>query len=408
MKQMPKTVTRQVKVLRNPNPTFVSLVEHGAIQESFKVLKRANPKGQDMAIQKRDTVKKETAATPQPGVRKIVFHNSGYENEEAVRKFLDGNNYTDYVVKAVGDTFVAEAKDVADEQFVDGTIKTVKMVDDGSVIGYVGKLAEQTEKAEKQEEAQPEKAVKMDYWNMYDSNESSVSGVIKDGMSDGVPPGFNEIISATAIAIGNTLKQAGSGRSKTISSIGGEFATMVNKTADLYEKALEKGAKQTDNTQKFVTQFRDGLEELVAKAKAKEPDEDDKPKQKKKKEDEPAPVVEEEKKDETVVQAPAQIDPQTLAALIGKAIGDAVKPITQQLDGLTKKVDTVQDISEDARNKATKAAEEVAAVASQAPTKKSVTEQGNHSKSEEDRRKSVELAQKEGYNRFSNALGLRR
>lgn len=362
-----------------------------------------------MAIKKRDETKKDSNSSAftvgEPGVRKIVLHSSSYEDEASVKKYLDDNGYADFTITKSDNVFIAQGEGVTDDHFEKNSVKSVKMAEDGTVTGFVGKVAKSVEKAEKAEEDKSERTIKMDYWNMYDSSDQHVTGVIKDGMSDGVPPGAQEIMTATAIAIGNALKEAGSSRKGAITTIGGELSTLINATADMYDKVIDKAAKQTENTKKFIETFRADIDVLVAKAKAETTEKKEEVKVAAKKEDE-KPAVEEPKKEEAV-QAPAQVDAQVLAALVGKAIADAVQPLTDQLGQLGKKVDNVQTVAEDARNKSAKAADDVALVASQAPTKKSVGEQGNHSKSDEDRQKSVELSRKEGVNRFANALGMR-
>lgn len=433
MRQEAKTVTRKVKVLKNPNPTFVSLVEHGAIQEPFKVVKKADPnKGHSMAIRKREETSKSDGQT---AVRKIVFDNAKFETVESVQKYLDANGWKDYTVTEKDSTFVASGKDVKDDDFDTKSIKTVKMVDDGSVLGYVGKLAEKANKKPDAEDEQDggadedteggkgktkgkkqERTVKMSYWDMYSSDDQTVSGIIKDGMKDGVPPGCSEILQATAYAMANVIKAAPGDRSSLIKSIGGEFADLINATADLYDGVIDAKATKTDNTKKFAEDFRTELETII-KAKGKKPTGDDATgtgSQVNEKKDEKTETKKDEttseKKDETV-QAPAQ-NLEALAGLIGKSIADAVAPITGAINDLTKKVDTVQEVAEDARNKATKAAEEASAVASQAPTKKSNTEQGSHSASQEEARKASEAAEQarkeNGLRNFGNALGLRR
>lgn len=413
MKQEPKVVTRKVKVLTNPNPTYVSLVKNGAIQEPFKVLKTAE-KGPEMPIQKRET----TTKNGDGAVRKIVFDNSVYETEASVKKYLDDNGYSDYKITKDGATFVAEGKDVKDSDFVAKSIKSVPMSADKSILGYVGTLAEKsetttetTQKDAKGEKTQKqERVVKLSYWDMYSSDDQTVQGVIKDGMKDGVPPGCTEIIQATAYAMANVLKAAPADRKKMIASIGAEFGDLINATADLYDGVIAEKAVKTDNTKKFAEDYRAEVAGIVeAVEKGAKPEKTEKT-EKSETTEKPAPTAKTETTEKTektekteTVQAPA-LD----VAALTEAMTKAIAPLAEKVDGLTKKVDTVQGIAEDARNRATKSAETVEAMASQAPTKKSATEQGEHASTKKEAEVAAEKARKaEGLKNFGNAMGLR-
>lgn len=410
MKQEPKVVTRKVKVLTNPNPTFVSLVKNGAIQEPFKVLKTAE-KGPEMPIQKRET----TTKSGDGAVRKIVFDNSVYETEASVKKYLDDNGYSDYEITKDGATFVAEGKDVKDSDFVAKSIKSVPMTADKTVLGYVGTLAEKTEttteKTEKTEKdakgektQKQERVVKLSYWDMYSSDDQTVQGVIKDGMKDGVPPGCTEIIQATAYAMANVLKAAPSDRKKMIASIGAEFGDLINATADLYDGVIAEKAVKSDNTKKFAEGYRAEVAGIIeAVEKGVKPESTEKT-EKSETPEKPAPTTKTETTEKTeTVQAPA-LD----LAAITDAITKTIAPLSTQVGDLAKKLDAVQGIAEDARNRATKSAETVEAMASQAPTKKSATEQGEHASSRKEAEVAAEKTRKEeGLRNFGNAMGLR-
>lgn len=109
MKRAKTKVKTIVNVLDNPDPRFVSVVDHGANQRSFHTVKRdRNP---------------QEASMPDTAIHKLVFAVEHFADEAAVEKFLKSKNYSDYTITKNGDTF--EVIDTAKEDFGDAELRTV-------------------------------------------------------------------------------------------------------------------------------------------------------------------------------------------------------------------------------------------------------------------------------------------
>jgi len=389
-----KVVSRRVRVLRDPDPKFVSIVTHGANQTPFSSVKAATHQitgEKQMAIKKRDNKAAKSAETEQPkagdtGVRKIVFAQKQFADEAAVQAYLDENEWQGYGITAVKGGFLVEAEGASDDNFTD--LKEVEMLE--GVTATVGKhvspeaTAEETEETETTEtgddaeetettekSASTERVIKLDYWDMYESGGETPSQILKDGMSDGVPPGAQEILTATTYAIGNVLgSQEDSATKRTkLASIGAELGALLADTYDLFAAATAQ-KKVTPNVKKFITGMTSDIDNLVQRAKDIEAEKS-----------ETGDDAEETETTDETLQAPAQkttdtkapaLDTEAIAALIGGAVTKALAPMRKTLDGLTTKVDNAVRVSEAATKAANDAATKVTALATKAPSQKSV------------------------------------
>lgn len=216
------------------------------------------------------TAKKNAGAPAkkQPRVRKLVFDKAQFATEEAVRKYLEENNWSGSVVKADGNTFTASGDGVEDDHFEN--VKSVPM--EQGVIGYVGTLTEEGVKkfnvdegdAAEEGDDEQETVLKFDWYDMHCSDGDSLKEVLEDGMDrDGCPPGVMEIVQASAYAIGNVLKGDKSERTAKLGSIGKELAAYVSKVAEVYDSI--GSAKKTENVKKFEDGFKSFIDQVVAK-----------------------------------------------------------------------------------------------------------------------------------------------
>lgn len=395
MKQAPKTVHRRAKVLTDPNPSFVSIVDHGAIQEPFSSLKHAE-KGSIMPIAQRSapatkpalpinsnpTLRQKAAAVT---IRKMVFDKTVYKDETAVSSYLNGEGYQDsgFVVKADGETFVAEVPGTSDDHF--SSVVKVSMED--GITGYVG-----TKKADAPTQKKVVKAadtaLKFDWWASYCSKGETVVAVLEAGMSDGIPPGVDVIFASALTAIGNVLGGDSEDRSTKVAGICAEMGSMITAVDDLFAAAMASDAAQKhDNVKKFIDEYNKGVKFLTDTTVKTEPA--------------PAPAavpatpvaapavpaVKTEPAAVPAVQEPATpvvpvvpaptgtINAETLAALSGvisKAVNDAVAPLNQEIAAIKTEVGKATASAADTATKSADAITRLSAIASRAPSKKGI------------------------------------
>lgn len=127
-----KTVEKLVRLLKDPEPVFISIVDHGANQTPFTTLKHNDEEGVgEMAIRKRH-------AEP-TSVRKLTFAKASFKDEASVKGWLKKNNWAgDYAITTETGVFVVADKGVSDDQF-EGVIRKVATSTEG-VSGWVGVL----------------------------------------------------------------------------------------------------------------------------------------------------------------------------------------------------------------------------------------------------------------------------
>lgn len=247
MKQRVKTVEQSVGYLRGGQVRYVSLVDHGANQEPFRILKQVK-KGDGVMPRKLkfNTKKVDTASPKASAISRLTFAKSAYADEASVISYLDENGWEGYTVEDSGEMFTAKGAEVSVENERPVEVET-------GIISYVGEVVEtpadaadtvdggDTEEkaakgkcpdcgnataqcsckksdakdAEDKSDKNPETeakseaivAVKYESWDAYVSSEGKLADVIEDGMSDGTPPGFEDIMLAVRTAAGNILKQ---------------------------------------------------------------------------------------------------------------------------------------------------------------------------------------------------------
>ncbi len=132
MERTKKRVSKTVKVLTDPHPTFVSLVGRGANQTPFKVVKfdEAN----EAHTMKPTESKVTKTVSAQPEIHKIVFSGDKFETESSVQKYMTEAGYSNFAIDKVEKDFVIQA--IAEEEFE--AIEPIKKED--GVVMFVGKL----------------------------------------------------------------------------------------------------------------------------------------------------------------------------------------------------------------------------------------------------------------------------
>lgn len=111
MRIKPKTVTRQVKLMRNPQPVAMALVDQGAAQVPFAVVKHDNvttnqkDEGTDPMALKTLKIRTGKGAQRQSAVTKMQFSKTQFPTEAAVKSYLDSKD-----IEGFGD--IADGNDV--------------------------------------------------------------------------------------------------------------------------------------------------------------------------------------------------------------------------------------------------------------------------------------------------------
>lgn len=290
MKQKTKIIQREVDYLKNAQPRFVSLVDHGANQTPFAVIKHLKGDKQMPTAKKR--LKLIRKGERLSGVRKLTFKKSQFKTKDAVTKYLSENDWDDnYEITSKGSLWVVAVPGVTDAMFK--SVRSVE-VDDG-IAAFVGEatakaakdadIEDDEEEDEDEDETssdedddnedddedeeeksasskKQERVCKFDFWNAYMSKGTSLTEVLKDGMSDDVPPGFESIMQSVMVSVANALSSEGSKKQKKslIEKIGGEFSDVVYKIYDVWTEALDLETKNS-NQKKFINNIQKFIDE---------------------------------------------------------------------------------------------------------------------------------------------------
>lgn len=358
LQQRVKRVERMVKLLKDPDPRYVSFVDFGANQTPFNSLKRAkkvtrleadrrksanSEKETKMAKRRRKRVKPLSVkkSANNTALRKLAFAKEQFPTEDEVQAWLDENEYEGdlEIVSVDKSTF-----EVADEAVSDDDFETIRGVPAGEgVTGFVGPLtksadeddaddedaAEKANKSNKRKakkSAKSEIAEKFDHWAAWMSDGTSVDEIIKDGMRDGTPPGFDEIVFSTVQAMANSLKGNGDDLETKLANIGGEMAGLIFKVHEVFA-ALAEG--DDDDAEKSAKTYSESIQKVLD-AYAEEV-EDDEPVQTSAPDDAPDALKD-------VIALVKSTSADTLKALSGLA--DDVKKATATADEAMEAAET--------------------------------------------------------------------
>lgn len=348
------------------------------------------------------------------GVRKLTFSKTLFKTKKQVETYLTDNNWEDFEVVDKGANWEASSPDVTDKHFK--SLRVVEVTK--GVKGYVGeatkKAAEDADivededededesetksedpddeeedeegededesdededeedekkaaskdkdkdkgkdkyKGKKKSEAKAERVCKFDYWSAYLSSGTSLSEVLKDGMKDDVPPGFDAIMQSIYTSVSNALGSDNdtSEKKNLIQKIGNEFSEIVFKVYEVWNEAVNLETK-TENQQKFVDDIQKFIDDHKTKA-------------------------------ETKTKSENGTDGAVLKALTG--IADVLSKLTDKIDGVEKKAD-------DATSEAKK-------FSKKAPTKKAADVDAN----DEPERKAKSEQERKEYEAFQKRL----
>lgn len=243
MHQVGRKVRKVVRQLTDPHPEFVSLVDHGAIQKPFLVVRSAgsNAEGTDM----------------DPVIANITFAKANFADELSVTTYLTQKGYADFKVAAVDAGFEVVSRAISD--FDPATLNTIE--GGAGVVMKVGKLTEAAQKADADAAEAVAKAsgavaevsttttadaegVEHEFtlkgaaelvkrwseWRAESSSGVTLADVMSDG-ADGLPPGMQEVFVSFITALRNSVL---TGNADTVTSLCTEFGTLVNRMAKTF------------------------------------------------------------------------------------------------------------------------------------------------------------------------------
>lgn len=213
----------------------------------------------------------------------------------------------------------AEADADADEDAEDGD-------DDAAADDDADDAPEQPAKVSKRKQflkkSQKQRVKKFSFWDAYYSDDTTLAGVIKEGMSyDDTPPGFEELSISFTTAIKNILSSEDIDDKKArLDALAAEYAAMLYALDQFFEAFLDADeatlAKSVENVDR-LTKWAEGYAAQSSDEEVEAPAND-----------EPVKVAKSAKADKT----------QSVEDLLKKALG----PITEQVSALGE---TVADMS---------------------------------------------------------------
>lgn len=360
MKRISSIVTHVVERMTDPKPTFVSLVEHGANQTPFKVVKT-----------------NITSMTPE--TQRFVFKKDKFATEEAVKGYLAAKGFADATIQTVDETFVCIHRDEGD--FTE--VKEIQCED--GVSQFVGVLKEApAQKSERQrsepttptapapeapaaksEETPPVQPVatlktaggeemvkKFDSWVAYYGGQITLEDALKKATeADGnVPIGYNELRNVFDDVIRNNLKSDNLGNLEAVAL---EFVAGVKKLHGLFAvaKAHKSDAQEMVSKALFGAESNPSAETPPAATQKTEGNPSETPPAPEQPETPPAPTPEPETppapQPETPPAQPPAEDPvmkAVNAALAGFStkLEEALAPIRKSLEDTTKRVEGLE------------------------------------------------------------------
>jgi len=440
MKRVVTSVSRIANQLIDPTPEFVSLVGHGANQTPFNVVKSEicdfrsidndGKRGQtDLKSVAKARALNEEDMPSQAEIHKVTLSKSRFASDTDAKAYLEVKGYTDFTLEASDTEFTVAAKSA--DSFA-GEIKPIA-IEEG-VTFYVGQLAESAEGLEmsKTTKAAKTEAVsvfkcgdltadalvkKYDYWASSLSSGKTIQEVMADA-ADGGFPGMYELNDAFWYALYNCVRD---GDKAGITTLCAEFGQLIVKVLAAFESA---GTSSTAMKEAFMTKPKtedtkksDTPEAVVPAAEAAATDVSPAAAEGDASAAVEAPVeaaapVEAGQADTKQKGADKVAPPVTdIAALIAKAVTDAVSPLNDSIKAVTAQVAEIQKgTSEglaDLTAKVSKAGERVAELETARQTRKSADDEGVVPGTQVTEKKSEDRIRKVDDHLFQMSLGMR-
>jgi hypothetical protein len=269
----------------------------------------------------REQAKKNASAAER--VYRLAFSKGTFPTEKAVKDWLAKFEYSDYKIEAMNRQFVAESTIVKADDLVEDSVRTVEQFkpgvdadigtltdealkrlakaddadtdtdtdtdadtdadtdtgsdnkgkktkdgDDGDGDGDGDGAPAQVAKGKKKpgKYTDKDKAKKVDFWSMYLSGGQTPADVLKDGMRDGMPPGFDEIMFATTKSLANAMKDEDLSEDDLKKKLLKSANQMANLTFATFKtfKDILADEDASDSDKKSAQAFIDRVEKIAA------------------------------------------------------------------------------------------------------------------------------------------------
>jgi hypothetical protein len=200
LKMKTLSVRRKVNILKNPTPTYVSMVNYAATQEPLAVVKRAQkPNGEE--LMKKRTNKQRSAKSGVPtkakkgdalqgvSVHTLAFQKTAFKEEAEVVAWLKKNQWTDYKIEDVSGEWKVTSKSAKTEDEFD--LHEIALDADGNISALVAKASEKlgksalSSKSEGEEEEGKEPAADEGTGDDAGDDEGSEDDADDEGSDDG-------------------------------------------------------------------------------------------------------------------------------------------------------------------------------------------------------------------------------
>jgi hypothetical protein len=272
-------VKREINLMVDPQPSWMAIVNHGANQTPWSVVKSDQPA--DTESNQMATINKGKGSAKKSVVTKLTFTKGQFPNEGDVTSFMQKNEFADYEIVDEGDVWTAKSTEDFSNLELDKARATATKTT--GVTAFVAEVkaekaapADDNDEDDKKPEAKaaskvkavdgeetnvrrdagtadyvlkfPERTVKYDFWGAMMSNEGNLFGVLKDGQDyDGVPPGMMEVLDAVYFTASNILTSDDANKEASLKQLGSDFAEITFGLYELFQK-IEGGAAEEDTT----------------------------------------------------------------------------------------------------------------------------------------------------------------
>lgn len=298
MKAKVKAVRRKASRLHGATASYVSIVDRGANETPFQLIKTAEGIGA-MGIKKRKLESKshkkldskqkeaETKTVTKTVMAKMVFDQDVFENEQEVRDWIEKAEWEAESIAIEDDgegNFVARADETSDESFT--KMAEVDTETEG-VKAFVGEMIVKSDEEEEPEEEDDEdddeedneddaevtqktedkpiskkaaflqkaaeKVKKFDAWDAYYSKENTLAKSLSAGMKyDSTPPGFYDVQAAFNGTVASIFKDEGmdnSTKQEALNKAASDYAEILGGLDNFFDAYIE--ASETNLSKAF-------------------------------------------------------------------------------------------------------------------------------------------------------------
>lgn len=368
----PRRITKVVDLITDPDPRFLSIVDHGANQTPWRYVKADSvPAGLTKLDPMHKTkVSKDASNMDATKIHKLIFKKGdAFPDESSVTEFMKAQGFENVSVQASETAFTVPGVD----ESAFNTIKSIPYTANGDVTMFVGDLKDKTEEQKSASTADPvvtpvenvevapkrnaqkaateakvqyikfdgesagkENLKKVDYYLTYYSDGTTIAGVLEDS-KDGIPVGFFDISDLFRKALMNLILL---GRTSEIPALTAEYGEIIVRLATItgsIQKADELttavntlfSTKEAMNKSESTETPPVGSAPVTPATPAPTPEQ---------KSDAP-PIT-----PATTPQPPATPDATDFAAIVQRGVEAAIAPLKEELTKATTRITQIESL----------------------------------------------------------------